>query len=61
MVYKLSEEDKLCGVTYIDWSKGYSQIPKATCDMLETQCDKVIVDLDCGQDEEEQPEVTANA
>lgn len=51
MVYKLDEADKLCGVTYIDWDKHYSKIPTATCDMLETQCDKVIIDLDCGQED----------
>jgi hypothetical protein len=38
MVYKLDEADKLCGVTYIDWSKKYSPIPKATCEMLKQQC-----------------------
>lgn len=38
MVYKLDEADKLCGVTYIDWSKKYSPIPKATCEMLRQQC-----------------------
>lgn len=38
MVYKLDEADKLCGVTYIDWSKKYSPIPKATCGMLKQQC-----------------------
>lgn len=38
MVYKLDEADKLCGVTYIDWSKKYSLIPKATCEMLKQQC-----------------------
>ena len=38
MVYKLDDADKLCGVTYIDWSKKYSPIPKATCEMLKQQC-----------------------
>ena len=38
MVYKLEEADKLCGITYIDWSKKYSKIPKATCDMIKPKC-----------------------
>lgn len=38
MVYKLDDADKLCGVTYIDWSKKYSKIPKATCDTIKQQC-----------------------
>lgn len=38
MVYKLDDADKLCGVTYIDWSKKYSPIPKATCDMIQPKC-----------------------
>ena len=38
MVYKLDESDKLCGVTYIDWSKKYSKIPKATCEMIQPKC-----------------------
>lgn len=38
MVYKLDEADKLCGVTYIDWSKKYSKIPKATCEMIQPKC-----------------------
>ena len=38
MVYKLDDADKLCGVTYIDWSKKYSPIPKATCDTIKQQC-----------------------
>lgn len=38
MVYKVDDADKLCGVTYIDWSKKYSAIPKATCEMLKQQC-----------------------
>lgn len=38
MVYKLDDADKLCGVTYIDWSKKYSPIPKATCEMIKQQC-----------------------
>lgn len=38
MVYKLAEEDKTCGVEYINWDKHYSPIPKATCSMLKGQC-----------------------
>lgn len=38
MVYKLDDADKLCGVTYIDWSKKYSPIPKATCEMIQPKC-----------------------
>lgn len=38
MVYKLDEADKLCGITYIDWSKKYSKIPKATCETIKQQC-----------------------
>lgn len=38
MVYKLDDADKLCGITYIDWSKKYSKIPKATCDMIQPKC-----------------------
>lgn len=38
MVYKLDDADKLCGVAYIDWSKKYSPIPKATCDMIQPKC-----------------------
>lgn len=38
MVYKLDDADKLCGITYIDWSKKYSPIPKATCETIKQQC-----------------------
>lgn len=38
MVYKLDDADKLCGVTYINWSKKYSPIPKATCETIKQQC-----------------------
>lgn len=38
MPYKLSEEDKLCGVTYFDVDKHYSPIPKATCEMIQPKC-----------------------
>lgn len=39
MPYKLSEEDKLCGVTYFDVDKHYSPIPKATCADIKGKCD----------------------
>ena len=51
MVYKLDEADKLCGVTYIDWSKKYSPIPKATCKMLKQQCGS-------GEDSDNTPELS---
>lgn len=38
MVYKLDDADKLCGINYIDWSKKYSPIPKATCEMIQPKC-----------------------
>lgn len=38
MVYTLDKADKLCGVTYIDWSKTYSKIPKATCKTIKQKC-----------------------
>ena len=38
MPYKLSEEDKLCGVTYFDVDKHYSPILKATCEMIQPKC-----------------------
>ena len=53
MVYKLAEEDKLCGVIYPTY-EGFKPIPKATCEMLESKCDKVVVEINCkGQTEEE--------
>lgn len=57
MVYKLEEADKLCGVEYIDWTKKYSAIPKATCEMIAPKCDSISVVLDCGKPkpEEEKP------
>ena len=36
MVYKLAEEDKLCGVIYPTY-EGFKPIPKATCEMLESK------------------------
>ena len=57
MVYKLDKADQLCDVIYIDWSKKYSPIPKATCEMLETQCeDNITVNIDCGKKEEAEEE-----
>lgn len=47
MVYKLDDADKLCGVSYIDWSKHYSQIPKVTCEQLGGQCDGIQIEFDC--------------
>nr|DAE81800.1 MAG TPA: hypothetical protein [Caudoviricetes sp.] len=38
MVYTLDDADKLCGIDYIDWSKKYSPIPKATCEMIQPKC-----------------------
>lgn len=53
MVYKLAEEDKLCGVIYPTY-EGFKPIPKATCEMLESKCDKIVVEVNCkGQTEEE--------
>ena len=52
MVYALDKADKLCGVTYIDWSKTYSKIPKATCKTIKQKCSSDgyyddAVDLSC--------------
>lgn len=38
MVYKLDKADQRCDVTYVDWSKKYSPIPKATCEMIQPKC-----------------------
>lgn len=51
MVYKLAEEDKLCGVIYPTY-EGFSPIPKATCDMLESKCEQTII-VKCGESSEE--------
>ena len=48
MAYKLAEEDKLCGVIYPTY-EGFSPIPKATCDMLESKCEQTII-VKCGED-----------
>lgn len=52
MVYKLAEEDKLCGVIYPTY-EGFSPIPKATCEMLESKCDKTEIIVKCGESSEE--------
>lgn len=38
MVYTLDKADQRCDVTYVDWSKKYSPIPKATCKMIQPKC-----------------------
>lgn len=59
MPYKLSEEDKLCGVTYFDVDKHYSTIPKATCADIKGKCDGAsvssnVIPFDCkGKTKEE--------
>lgn len=47
MAYKLAEEDKLCGVIYPTY-EGFSPIPKATCEMLESKCDELDIEITCG-------------
>lgn len=56
MVYVLDKSDRLCGVTYIDWTKSYSKIPKATCEMLEGQCGGLEIDFNCGKPNDKYPE-----
>lgn len=51
MVYKLAEEDKLCGVIYPTY-EGFSPIPKVTCEMLESKCEQTII-VKCGESSEE--------
>lgn len=51
MAYKLAEEDKLCGVIYPTY-EGFSPIPKATCEMLESKCEQTIV-VKCGESSKE--------
>lgn len=59
MPYKLSEEDKLCGVTYFDVDKHYSPITKATCADIKGKCDGAsapsnVIPFDCkGKTKEE--------
>lgn len=47
MAYKLAEEDKICGVIYPTY-EGFSPIPKATCEMLESKCDELDIEITCG-------------
>lgn len=53
MAYKLAEEDKLCGVIYPTY-EGFSPIPKATCDMLESKCDKTEIIVKCKDNQSEE-------
>ena len=53
MAYKLAEEDKLCGVIYPTY-EGFSPIPKATCDMLESKCDKTEIIIKCKDNQSEE-------
>lgn len=56
MAYKLAEEDKLCGVIYPTY-EGFSPIPKATCEMLESKCEQtIIVKCDESSKEDKKPE-----
>lgn len=52
MTYKLAEEDKLCGIEYPTY-EGYKPIPKATCEMLETQCGGIEIVFNCEKKKEE--------
>lgn len=56
MAYKLAEEDKLCGVIYPTY-EGFKPIPKATCEMLESKCDELDIEINCGgkKNPEEEP------
>nr|DAN29135.1 MAG TPA: PR-1 protein fever, LIPID BINDING PROTEIN [Caudoviricetes sp.] len=47
MAYKLAEEDKLCGIEYPTY-EGFKPIPKATCEMLESKCDELDIEINCG-------------
>lgn len=53
MAYKLAEEDKLCGVIYPTY-EGFSPIPKATCEMLESKCDKTEIIVKCKDNQSEE-------
>lgn len=53
MAYKLAEEDKLCGIEYPTY-EGFKPIPKATCDMLKTQCNDIEIVLNCDKKKEEE-------
>ena len=52
MAYKLAEEDKLCGVIYPTY-EGFSPIPKATCEMLESKCEQTII-IKCKDNQSEE-------
>lgn len=54
MTYKLAEEDKLCGVIYPTY-EGFKPIPKATCEMLESKCDELDIEINCGGKKKEKP------
>lgn len=60
MVYKLAEEDKLCGVIYPTY-EGFKPIPKATCEMLESKCDELDIEINCGGKKVEKPSETQSA
>lgn len=53
MAYKLAEEDKLCGIEYPTY-EGYKPIPKATCEMLETQCGGIEIVFNCDKKKEDE-------
>lgn len=60
MVYKLAEEDKLCGVIYPTY-EGFKPIPKATCEMLESKCDELDIEINCGGKKVEKPSESQSA
>lgn len=57
MAYKLAEEDKLCGIEYPTY-EGYKPIPKATCEMLETQCGGIEIVFNCEKKKKEDEKPT---
>lgn len=60
MVYKLAEEDNLCGVIYPTY-EGFKPIPKATCEMLESKCDELDIEINCGGKKVEKPSESQSA
>lgn len=60
MVYKLAEEDKLCGIIYPTY-EGFKPIPKATCEMLESKCDELDIEINCGGKKVEKPSESQSA
>lgn len=60
MAYKLAEEDKLCGVIYPTY-EGFIPIPKATCEMLESKCDELDIEINCGGKKVEKPSESQSA